>query len=107
MLVTLNGVSGNGLTLSHTIPTFNDPEKKAFRKYCGKRRKCWLPAFSPFPTMFSTHPKKNVWCEVTIILSSENAFNFDRSRNLTFGKELMACRIHMETHLSQLRRFNN
>ena len=24
------------------------------RKHCGKRRKCWLPAFSPFPTMFST-----------------------------------------------------
>ena len=24
------------------------------RKLCGKRRKCWLPAFSPFPTMFST-----------------------------------------------------
>ena len=23
------------------------------RKYCGKRRKCWLPLFSPFPTMFS------------------------------------------------------
>ena len=23
------------------------------RKYCGKRRKCWLPAFSPFPSMFS------------------------------------------------------
>ena len=22
------------------------------RKYCGKTRKCWLPAFSPFPTMF-------------------------------------------------------
>ena len=21
------------------------------RKQCGKRRKCWLPAFSPFPTM--------------------------------------------------------
>ena len=20
---------------------------------CGKRRKCWLPAFSPFPTVFS------------------------------------------------------
>ena len=19
------------------------------RKHCGKRRKCWLPAFSPFP----------------------------------------------------------
>ena len=24
------------------------------RKHCGKRRKCWLPAFSPFPTMFSS-----------------------------------------------------
>ena len=23
------------------------------RKDCGKGRKCWLPAFSPFPTMFS------------------------------------------------------
>ena len=22
------------------------------RKYCGIRRKCWSPAFSPFPTMF-------------------------------------------------------
>ena len=24
------------------------------RKQCGKRRKCWLPTFSPFPTMLST-----------------------------------------------------
>ena len=23
------------------------------RKYCGKKRKYWLPAFSLFPTMFS------------------------------------------------------
>ena len=23
------------------------------KKHCGKRRKCWLPAFSHFPTMFS------------------------------------------------------
>ena len=22
-------------------------------KLCGKKRKCWLPAFSLFPTMFS------------------------------------------------------
>ena len=25
------------------------------RKHRGKRRKCWLPAFSPFPTMFPKH----------------------------------------------------
>ena len=24
-------------------------------KHCGKRRKCWLPEFSSFPTMFSKH----------------------------------------------------
>ena len=23
------------------------------RKHCRKSRKCWLPTFSPFPTMFS------------------------------------------------------
>ena len=23
------------------------------KKHCGKRRKCWLPAFSPFPTISS------------------------------------------------------
>ena len=23
------------------------------KKHCGKRRKCMLPAFSPFPTMYS------------------------------------------------------
>ena len=27
--------------------------KVALAKHCGKRRKCWLPAFSPFPTVFS------------------------------------------------------
>ena len=37
------------LTFYHTIPTF-----KRKRKHCGKRRKCWSPAFSPFPTVFST-----------------------------------------------------
>ena len=26
---------------------------KGERKHCGKRKKCWLPAFSPFPIMFS------------------------------------------------------
>ena len=42
------------------IQTFSDPEKEAFRKHFGKRRKCWLheQAFSPFPAMFSTHFKK-------------------------------------------------
>ena len=37
----------------HTIPTFNKPKSEGFRNYCGKRRKCWKPAFSPFSTIFS------------------------------------------------------
>ena len=37
--------------------TINVAEKLKFvvgkvEKLCGKRRKCWLPAFSPSPTMF-------------------------------------------------------
>ena len=38
----------SGLTHYHTIPTFNDPKVEGFGKHCGKRRKCWEPAFSPF-----------------------------------------------------------
>ena len=44
----------NLLTLYHTIPNFNDPEEIGFGKHCGKRRTCWSPACSPFPTVFST-----------------------------------------------------
>ena len=76
------------LTLYHTIPTFIDPEKEAFWKHWGKSRKCWQSAFSPFPTMFSTHSTKNFCFQVTFILSSVNAFNLDQFKNLSFGKEL-------------------
>ena len=45
---------GNGsLSLYLTIATVKDNEKKDFGKHCWKRRKCWIPAFSPFPTMLS------------------------------------------------------
>ena len=43
---------GNELTLYHTTPTFNDPEKVAFWKHCGKRRNCSWRAISPFPSVF-------------------------------------------------------
>ena len=76
------------LTLYHTILSFNDPEKEDFWKHCGKRRKCWSSAFSPFPTMFSTRPKTNFSFWVTFILLSANAFNLGQSINLSFGKEL-------------------
>ena len=31
----------------------NLPFFEKFRKHCWKRKKCWLPAYSPFPRTFS------------------------------------------------------
>ena len=36
------------IILYKTVLSFNDPNKEDFRKLCGKGRKCWYPAFSPF-----------------------------------------------------------
>ena len=41
-----------------------------------------LPAFSLFPTMFSTLHKTNFKISVTFILSSAHAFNLDQSKIL-------------------------
>ena len=54
MLYLLNNSLPLSHNIYHTIPTFNDPKEENFGKHCGKRRKCWSPAFSPFPTVFST-----------------------------------------------------
>ena len=78
----------SSLTLYHTILTFNDPEKEGFCKHCGKRRKCWLPAFSPFPAIISTLTKTEIFILATLNLSSANALNLDHSKILSFGKEL-------------------
>ena len=51
---------GGGLTLYHTIQTFNDPKEEGFGIHCGKRRKCCKPAFSTFPTVFSTLSKREI-----------------------------------------------
>ena len=42
------------LSLYLTMATVKDTEKEAFGKHCWKRRKCYIPAFSPFPKMLST-----------------------------------------------------
>ena len=75
------------LTLYHTIPTFNDPKKESFWKHCGKWTKCWLPAFFPFATMFSTLSKTYFSFWATFSLSSANALNLDSSKIVSFGKE--------------------
>ena len=77
------------ITLYHTIRTFNNPKEESFRKYCGKSRKCWLPAFSPFPTVFSTVQRREIIILARFNLSSANALSLDKSKILSFGKGLM------------------
>ena len=60
-------------------------EKKRLRKHSCKTTKCWLPAFAPFPTIISTLAQTNFNFSVTFILSSPNAFNFDKFKKLSLG----------------------
>ena len=47
--------SGNGsLSPYRTMATVKATEKEVFGKHSWKRRKRWIPAISPFPTMLST-----------------------------------------------------
>ena len=69
------------LTLYHTIQTFNDPEKEGLENLVGKREN----AFSPFPTIIFTLAQTNFY--VTFILSTPNAFNLDRFKDLSVGKD--------------------
>ena len=67
------------LTHYHTIPTFDNHEKEAFRKHCGNQHFLLLHnVFYPSENKFS----------VTFILSSANALNLDQSKILSFVKEL-------------------
>ena len=70
------------LTLHHKIPTFKYPRKEAYWNHFGKRRKCWLPGFSPFPTLFSILSNSKFLFWLAFILSPTNTFNFIRSNIL-------------------------
>ena len=52
-------------------------EVKKDGKHSGKMRKCWLPAFSPFPTMFSK--------ALSLTLNTVPTFNTSESES--FGKQ--------------------
>ena len=70
---------GNGLTLYHTILTFNDTNKgEAFENILGKGENAGKPAFSPFPLCFLPFPKKtNFNFSVTFILLSARLRTFN------------------------------
>ena len=73
------------LTLYQLIPKFNNQEKEAFWKLCGKRRKCWYQVFSPLPTMFSIpHQRQKNLQFSNINLSFANVFNLVMSKVPSF-----------------------
>ena len=73
-------------TLYHN-PDSSDPKEKAFENHCGKKRKWLKLAFSPFPTIFSTHSKRIFNLLVILIFSSANSFSC-KSIILSCAKEL-------------------
>ena len=51
------------------MPTFNDPKEEGLEKHWEKE-KMLVPAFSPFPTVFSTLSKREIIILATFNLSS-------------------------------------
>ena len=58
----INSLPNNKILDPSKFKAFADDKERCYpkikicfgktRKHCGKRRKCWLPVFSPCPTMF-------------------------------------------------------
>ena len=56
------------------------------RKHCGKRRKCWLPALSPFPTMFSTLSQYSHNVSYSIIIFPQCFLLYHNSNSTIFSQ---------------------
>ena len=67
---------------------FERPKERRFLKILWERRKCWLSAISPFPTIFSTLSKKKLYNLIHIEIVVCHAFNLDKDKILWFGKAL-------------------
>ena len=63
-------------------------KKKSFENIVEKGENEGNQHFLLFSQCFSTLPKTNFNFSVTFILSSENVFNLDQSKNMLFGNEL-------------------
>ena len=70
--------------------TFHRPVKRRLFKTLGgdAGNQHFLLLTPPPPSMFSTFPKTYFHFLITFILLVANAFNFDQSQVLLFGKEL-------------------
>ena len=62
-----------------------NPLKEACWKHSSKMRKCSQPAFSPFPTMFSTLSKNNstIWAKEELALAIRKLTNIKKFRPMS------------------------
>ena len=69
-------------SLPHNPKSYQSWE--SWLKHCGKMRKCWWPAFSPLPTIFSAlwWTFFSIWS--TFKLSSANTFQLEAVKMLSF-----------------------
>ena len=74
------------LTIYNTIPTFNDPEEKAFENIVGKEENAGNQHFLLFPQCFLSHPEQILPFGSPLICRLQNALNLDWSKILSFGK---------------------
>ena len=75
------------LTHYHTIPTFDNPEKEAFRKHCGKGENAGDQHVLLSHNVFPSFTKQISNFQSLFILSSGIAFDLDRPKILSFCKE--------------------
>ena len=73
------------------------------RKHCGKRRKCWLSAFSPFPTMFFKRlllylSKVKAFSEDKINVSLKQILFWDGKKTLWEEEKMLATSIFSFSH---------
>ena len=87
----LKSIAGTAFILYHTIPTFNNPEKEAFKKYCGKRKNAGNNVFysfidrnhhfNPFPhndiflCPWETSLLKTLWEKEKLLVTSNFSFS--------------------------------
>ena len=71
------------LTLYHTIPTFNDPWKEAYKNIVGKGENAGNQHLILFPPCFLPFPK-----QISIFQPNVNCLLQMLSKNFSFGKEL-------------------
>ena len=87
------------------------------RKHCGRRRKCWLPAFSPFAKMLSkgflyrvvivwqrvnTLPVSRSLAEKTLLMKTfeDIAGKGEKDDKAAFSVFPMMCSTHPETNVA-------